>query len=1195
MSTAGQADAIGGVFRVAVATHLAIHSLRELKVSGLGLPQGVRTVQLDFETDDPTDDIVATMSDGRRCFISAKRAIGHDRHLRSTVSGWVDQLEAADEDDLLVVAAEDLRGVMRDLSEALRRRRDGRNLAKKHRDALNAVVKDVRFDLREVLLNRVRVLEIAGATEADHVSSLLSAYAGYLVENGDGAAVVRILSDDLHRQSGKASSSSFEDWVELIRGSLSFIVDGSGPAGVRRAAELSARSRYEALLTKCRGEIDVSLLAFDVPPVVIENLLDGLEVETAVGDDHGSHQLLHVVRRWRRMLLIGQPGAGKSVAVRELAAHCVDVPEAPLPILVSLPELLVQSPGGFSLETVLASASRRLAEPAAEESLLRVMRNEVNMGRAIFIFDGLDECGPRMAWVAQQLEKVLHCTDPDNGVVVSARENASLAARCLELPRVDLLAPSDLESTLQRVLEVCAEQRLPVEDRVTWLNARRQWLSEASEQHRELFRVPLLAILTVLICVDAREEQLPQGRSALLLKAIERSVLNWELNRSATIRPGVPNVSAAMLLDGYVVLGRILDGTSIPSRSDALDALKARLRAPESWALAPLEAEDVAIEILRFWDERVAVFVLDESDRLRPRSKVFAEIATAMWTMQATDAEIATWLDHVLPYTDSDGAVRLAADLNGRVVECLLSHTNEYQASILFLDALMRSGSVDLGDVRMDLLLNRLQQAIRRINVGGADFKLHPRGPRSQAEKLARLPQLTRPQVQIAAVAFHMRLSSASQRSKRRAIVAQAGLDDESTRIAAALDMMAEVQTDATLGQRAVETVEWQIGQLPVVNGGFAREPRRERQDVHSAELTPLVAELALASVPHHAQFSAEHVPWLEAVAGGAKYGLGRKIREAMLAHGLPVRPSFRGWSTMRWMEEWVDHHDYDSVLLDDLTSVAADRIVDQPLGRAPSAWSLSALGDLLEYAGFHSAFVDDVGRTAASFDANERRLCFGALADAYGVDRLCLATEAKWVRGRLEQLPGTERWQCEDFRVALVRSPTRRAIDIERLAALTPEQHHTLLKALRSDSRWLAEASAKILVSVPEPSWDAQQMFALDTSDWLFEAAVLWRTVAVLTAGKQRRELLAVAAGSDFSDQRLAARYAVAVDESIDPDGTIANELRFDPDLTVRWPSSRAHVMSASCWTCPLCRHRNGIGVDHCAACCHGDRPTDR
>lgn len=146
------------------AAYLAVHALREQPVAGLDLPSDVHAARLDFETDDPTDDLVATMSDGSRCFISAKRAVGNDRHLKSTVEGWVAQMSTVRGGDVLVIAAEELKGPVKDLPEALRRRRDGRELAVRHQKAITAVTKSVPVGLRDDMLNRTRVLHIPMAT-----------------------------------------------------------------------------------------------------------------------------------------------------------------------------------------------------------------------------------------------------------------------------------------------------------------------------------------------------------------------------------------------------------------------------------------------------------------------------------------------------------------------------------------------------------------------------------------------------------------------------------------------------------------------------------------------------------------------------------------------------------------------------------------------------------------------------------------------------------------------------------------------------------------------------------------------------------------------------------------------------------------------------------------------------------------------
>ena len=50
------------------------------------------------------------MSDCRGCLISAKRAVGSDRHLHHMVEGWVAQMSDVCDGDVRVLAAKGLKG-----------------------------------------------------------------------------------------------------------------------------------------------------------------------------------------------------------------------------------------------------------------------------------------------------------------------------------------------------------------------------------------------------------------------------------------------------------------------------------------------------------------------------------------------------------------------------------------------------------------------------------------------------------------------------------------------------------------------------------------------------------------------------------------------------------------------------------------------------------------------------------------------------------------------------------------------------------------------------------------------------------------------------------------------------------------------------------------------------------------------------
>lgn len=419
------------------------------------------------------------------------------------------------------------------------------------------------------------------------------------------------------------------------------------------------------------------------------------------------------------MLLVGQPGTGKSVALRELAAQCASDPHAPLPILVHLPSLLQPSPSDLSADLLISSAAERVANPELRSPLMRAMRQELDSGTAILLCDGLDECGPKAAWIAQQIKDVLDVFAPRVGIVVATRANAVAAATRIGLPRVHLNPPQDLSTTVQSVLRTCSETRIQAGGRESWLAIRRKWIEDARDQHPELFRVPLLAVLLALICADTAEAELPKGRAVLLHNAVEQSVTRWEAQRAvAGAMPWATDLTGGMLLDGYVVLGRLLDSGAEPSRNEAVEALTTLLQDRDSWNLAPRRAREVATDVLRFWDEHVAVFVVNASDRMSARSKVFTEIATAMWTLTAIDDEIASWLADVLPYTDSDGAIGLAAGLNQRVVECMLSASEMGGAANMLLGELVVREVIELDEDQTTRLLEKLRLAVERAVAG---------------------------------------------------------------------------------------------------------------------------------------------------------------------------------------------------------------------------------------------------------------------------------------------------------------------------------------------------------------------------------------------------------------------------------------------------------------------------------------------
>jgi hypothetical protein len=1195
VSRAGQGDAVGGVFRVVAATFLAVHSLRGQPTAGLEPSGAARAVRLDFETDDATDDLVATMSDARRCFVSAKRAVGNDRHLKDTVLGWVGQMAGLGDEDLLVIAAEDLTGVVRDLDEALRRRRDGRQLAERHRKAIAAVTQHVPPGLAETLLDRVRVLHIPSSTGTSLTRTLLESMAGYLVQDGDGAAVVSALSDSFAALAGDASASTEHDWVRAIgRGSRRVIADGTGPPGMRLAAELAAREAYVRALTAPRGRIDLTLLADDLPPVTADGLVDGLRVDLGQSKTDLGYGLVRAARRWRRMLLVGQPGAGKSVALRELAADCADDPHAPFPVHVRLPELMRDSIEDVTVDALLAAAGR-LSDPSLRAALARQMRQELDGGTALLLCDGLDECGVRAAWMAQQLKDVVDRLHPRAGLVVATRANAVPAADRLGLPRANLQTPNDLADTVDSVLEACARARADGPGSADWLAARRRWIADARQQHPELLKVPLLAVLLALVCADTPEADLPKSRALVLHAAVEQSVNRWEIRRTADpARPWARELTPKMLLDGYVTLGRRLDAGPSPTRAEALAALAGDLASPDRWALAPSAASEIAADVLRFWDEHVAVFVVDASNHLTSRSKVFAEIATAMWTLDATDDDLRAWLADALPWTDSDGAIALAGGLNSRLVELMLdpSESTARIAGPLLADLAVR-GIVALDDDQTGRLLQRLEDAAGRAASGEDDHVRGPREPGRLDRILRRRRGTASPGWKHAELACSLPLTAA-HRPARDAVLAAAALPPSEAETARAVCALTDADADgAPLDAVGLSAVEAVLARPLPPDGELVRESRRRSVFVGGSPIGPGVARVALLAAKHLDALPPDTARWAFDVSMKAPHGSSDKIRAALDGAGADTRRWWAERSPFRHAKWWKDEHDqYETELLRDITALQAD--APGQAGRPPrdDLWSLTASADLLDATGYGTVSVNDFALAFLRDTPAMRRGWLDALADAHRIDKDLAARQAASIVQRRTADSGSDTGRDADWAVMTTPGPNGREPAPLGAADLTSRQHAALVDALEAASDWLAWSAANVLINVPDPTWDVAALFDKDLSRQSVNRAALVRAVAIVSAGDQRIALFARAAASPAAEYRAAAQYCLSIRDDLDADGTVAARLAVDPDLTVRDEADRKREPAASHWTCLDCRRENDIDMEDCPGCDDGSRP---
>lgn len=1186
MSRAGQAGEVGSVFRCVVATHFAVHGIRSRSVLGLDLPSGVDPIRLDFETSEPTDDIRVTFSDGRCAYVSAKRKVTKGRPLMETINGWIGQALALGPDDLLIIAGEEFVGPTKNLDRVLRRHRAGLRMeTKEEREAFDALADLLPDKSRELILDRARVLHLPHSTGAGAFRDLLAALMDLAVVDSQGRKAVSTLADLFHRQAGEALGSGIDDWVVALNDDgLTVIAGRDGPAGMRVAARLAAVRTYRDRLRAEAGRIDLSLLADGLPPVVIDNLVEGLKI--SIKGERTPENLLRYLRRWRRMLIVGQPGSGKSVALREIVAHCVTHSHAPVPIRVSLPRLMKQQPERLTVDGIIYGATADVVGDDQRPSLAEYLAGELADGRAIILCDGLDECGAHASWVAQQLANILGSLHPRTGFVLATRANAQNRAARLGLPIVELAAPQDLDTTVDSVLARCADARVPPGEREAWLATRRAWIRDAKNQHDHLLAVPLLAILLTLICADASDADLPKGRATLLHRAVEQSVQRWEQARETLdpTRPWSPALTTAMLLDGFIVLGRILDGGATPSRLQALGALGELLSDPNRWGMPPAQAREVAEHVLRFWDEHVAVFVVNAADELTTRSKVFAEIATAMWARGCDRKLLKKWLTDALVYTDSDGAIALASGLDPRIIGALLDvGANDHPEAVLMVADLATRGIAALTASELEGTLTQLIAGVVHSADGWQPAQRGPRNPTSQLPALRKksyIPDLW-PFVRAACLLA----LPAGQRPQRANLITKARLDDRSETIAIALSELTDATVDGRpLGEKGVAAVNAALA-IPVPpQPEMVRESRRRYSMVGGSELAPGLAQVALAAADRLDELANESSGRIFQIAKHAPVRDADRIFAALKRAGIDTS---RRWAALPDISAWIsDHHDYEAALLADLGSLAEPD--SSPSGEW---WSLSDVGDLLAATGYEKVGTRDFSRAFVHDGAETRRCWLDAIADAYNIDKSAVANQARHLQRMSEELPDG-RIASDDWFVVSTRPLVKPSLVANLARALTTEQQRTLLTCLEAASSWIAWASAKVLIEIREPFWDCRELLDKDMTTWPRYRAGLLYLVAILTAGDERRKLLARAAGSDSADHRYAARMTISVAPSLDPDGSMIEALRRDADLSVRPEDTQTATPTPTHWTCNDCRAINNISTEDCVGCNDGARP---
>ncbi|MFF7130820.1 NACHT domain-containing protein [Streptomyces sp. NPDC008196] len=1162
----GAANEVGAMHRAGVAALVAVHGLRGENVPWLASDSP--PVQIDLESDFSVDDILVRFADGSKAFIQAKVSSDLGAPFKSAVSQWCEAVkkeECNDGDQLLLVVAEPS-GTLKKLARHLVEYQNKVALSKEAAESLKVfrsifAARGVDEAAAERILRAAAVrfidARLLGSEEGQGAAWLDAA----VVVAGRGMSAFSALRAAIRDEAtSRGSSSSLDRWRHwLSKAEIPLLSDKDGLLAARLQAEEDAIAEYRSRLAQNRDMLPLADLNFGLTSIHIPGLAESLKA-TCIDDTLNEvrqgekEDLLNLVRREGRMVIVGLPGAGKSVALQLVAAEWSSNKWAPLAVQAKLSDLARMIPKGgpyrLSIEEVVKAATQ------GENSLLAdAMARKLQRGEAVLLLDALDEVIDNRDAIVEAIARFLQCLPISTDIVITTRHSSSQAARLLNFPMFELNEPENLDSTLDVLLQELAEKRGA--ESTGWLEERRLYIEASRSTDRHLWQVPLLATLMVFLLVERAPQAMPNSRAILLVEIIEASVHRWEARRTTT---GIPGISASLtsqvLLDCYDdIAHHVAEGKA--EWNDVLGAVDKRLQ--EYWGKSKGEAKAAAQGVLNHWDATAGVFVTSHpGGRLSARTRLFAEIGAARWVLRDDD-RAEEWLRDSLADPELRECVRLAAGLSVPVMRSLCDLALEQRNDLL------------------DLVLSAMEDGAQLDESRRKSFK------REQINRISALP-LTPTREKIG----KLRIPGHSAPAKLAIRLARLNLSedelqllcDRANRLGAWQSIV--VQAIALASQASSNGRKFPSTVLDVLEQALFDPDREEESSSRPAGLDQVV-QLALKELVPSRPLTAFRVAATAyrcsvSIASNAEFELKRLGHEGVLRDARPEHNRFISDSARRAIMSLGNFDRNSTFRL--MMQITRDRVELTPM----QAWHLDEASALVQVLDINYAGIGLLDHATVKVPTITLEL-FRCIAAGYMIDMRKVAAELESLQYENSERPD---W------FILVTPSRRRPIPKSSLPTGSPG---LILQAFETNNEWLANLAVDL-------AWDAVDL----TEEWRDQVVALRpalapeirKSVSVLIAHKWPN----YPAPSDPVSRSGFARIAAHRFASQSKVEDAAHLLR-DPDLLVR--ENAAEILSkdlseqseyfsealsspAEQWTCIHCDRVIDINSSACGK--HHARP---
>lgn len=654
-------------------------------IAGLDVPTEYAFVRaVGLETDDAVDDISVSFDDGWTALIQAKRSLDAGASLSKAATQWVAAVKQGvnPAKTRLVIASGRLSGTMHSMRRWLQRQKlttpaadtgEEQSLRAKLREKLSEL-DDEQF---EQVLKVAVIWEVQAEQPEDPGAQVAIGLLRTELQDPNQAMLVWGLTlQEAGRVARLRGGNDVDVWLAALRaGGANFRELSASPAGLFEQRE-SALDRY-CLSVRRRGwEIDLRSLGAALPNVALAEADADVRVERSVDGHIVGRPLTWAFLRRVRCVLTGLPGAGKSTAMRRVAADLCAGGHLPIPLLASLREVNALDHSLSFRDRLLAIALKDCT--ASDREVLRTefeVRLDGTRPVAVLL-DALDETYDHRAEVISDVQRFTETLDPGVPVLLSTRDVAYAYAETLGWPQAKLMPPANSGVTIGAILRLAA----PTQEGVSageWIEVRQRWVNDVLASDSILRETPLILILLTLLATRSEASGLPHRRADVLRQAVDEVVTRRELRRSDGHPLGRLEGSALPIagLHAFAVEARtLMDHNGSVSLAALVEAVGDELR--PQWDLAPGDARAASLDAIRLFDESGIFTIGTSSSQVTPRIVLFAEIGDAMHAV-ANPTTLSTWT-----------SARIAADnLESVVLACALDPATAGAAAVEVLRA----------------------------------------------------------------------------------------------------------------------------------------------------------------------------------------------------------------------------------------------------------------------------------------------------------------------------------------------------------------------------------------------------------------------------------------------------------------------------------------------------------------------------